>query len=112
MTEVSKFRSAVSKMGGRSNRRQFLAGASALGVAAVAAPRIVRAAGGEVTVLNWQGYGTDEAWSVDAFHKATGNTVKHDYYNSESEMITKMRTNPGGYDVVLTNCAWNSLASK
>jgi spermidine/putrescine transport system substrate-binding protein len=113
MTEVSKFRSGTVKALGRSNRRQFLAGATALGVGAtiLGAPRIARAAG-DVKVLNWQGYGTDEAWSVDAFHKATGNTVTHDYYNSESEMITKMRTNPGGYDVVVTNCAWNSIASK
>ncbi|HVM84555.1 MAG TPA: extracellular solute-binding protein [Candidatus Binatia bacterium] len=108
MTEISKFRP---KALGRSNRRQFLAGATALGVGAtvLGAPRIARAAG-DVKVLNWQGYGTDEAWAVDAFHKATGNTVTHDYYNSESEMITKLRTNPGGYDVVLTNCAWNGLA--
>jgi len=114
MTEISKFRPLNSTIGGRSNRRQFLAGATALGVGAtvLGAPRIARAAGGDVKVLNWQGYGTDEAWSVDAFHKATGNTVTHDYYNSESEMITKMRTNPGGYDVVVTNCAWNSIASK
>ena len=26
--------------------------------------------------------------------------MAHDYYNSEPEMITKLRTNPGGYDVV------------
>src|SRR5262245_61399566 len=96
-----------------STRRQFLAGASALGVgaAALGAPRIARAAG-DVKVLNWQGYGTDEAWAVAAFQKATGNNVVHDYYNSESEMITKLRTSPGAYDVVLTNCAWNGLASK
>ena len=25
------------------------------------------AAAGTITVLNWQGYGTDEAWSVKAF---------------------------------------------
>jgi spermidine/putrescine transport system substrate-binding protein len=107
MTEDSKRRPAF----GRSNRRDFLTGATALGVGAavLGAPRIVRAAG-DVKVLNWQGYGTDEKWSIDEFSKATGNTVTHDYYNSESEMITKLRTNPGGYDVVLTNCAWNGLA--
>src|SRR5581483_11078207 len=107
MTENSKRRPAF----GRSNRREFLAGATALGVgtAILGAPRIARAAG-DVKVLNWQGYGTDEKWSIDEFSKATGNTVTHDYYNSESEMITKLRTNPGGYDVVLTNCAWNGLA--
>jgi spermidine/putrescine transport system substrate-binding protein len=98
---------------GAGTRRQFLAGAGALGIgaAALGAPRIARAAG-EVKVLNWQGYGTDEAWAVAAFQKATGNNVVHDYYTSEPEMITKLRTNPGAYDVVLTNCAWNGLASK
>ena len=109
MTENSKRRPAF----GRSNRREFLAGATALGVGAavLGAPRIARA-GGDVKVLNWQGYGTDEKWSLDEFNKATGNTVTHDYYNSESEMITKLRTNPGGYDVVLTNCAWNGSRAK
>lgn len=96
---------------GRTNRRTFLAGATALGASAVilGAPRISRAAG-EVKVLNWQGYGTDTKWAVEAFQKATGNTVVHDYYTSEPEMLTKLRTNPGGYDVVLTNCAWNGVA--
>jgi len=109
MTEISKFR-----LLGRSNRRQFLAGATALGVGAtvLGAPRIVRAAGGDVKVLNWQGYGTDFAPGLEAFQKASGFSVTHDYYTSEPEMMTKLRTNPGGYDVVLTNCVWNNLASK
>lgn len=29
----------------------------------------------------------------------------HDYFSSEPEMITKLRTNPGAYDVVLCNSA-------
>jgi spermidine/putrescine transport system substrate-binding protein len=109
MTEDSKRRPGF----GRSNRRGFLAGATALGVGAavLGAPRIARAAG-DVKVLNWQGYGTDFAPGLDAFKKATGNNVVHDYYTSEPEMMTKLRTNPGGYDVVLTNCVWNNLASK
>jgi spermidine/putrescine transport system substrate-binding protein len=89
-------------------------GAGALGVGAatglLAAPRIVRAEG-KITVLNWQGYGTDEKWAVENFKKATGIEVVHDYFNSEPEMITKLRTNPGAYDVVLTNSAWNGVAS-
>jgi spermidine/putrescine transport system substrate-binding protein len=110
MNQVSKQRSSGLAT---SSRRQFLAGASALGIGAatLGAPHVARAAG-EVKVLNWQGYGTDEDWAVAAFQKATGNSVVHDYYNSESEMITKLRTSPGAYDVVLTNCAWNGLASK
>ena len=78
---------------------------------ALGAPRILRAQGGKITVLNWQGYGTDEAWALEAFNKATGIEVVHDYFNSEPEMITKLRTNPGAYDVVLTNSAWNGVAS-
>jgi spermidine/putrescine transport system substrate-binding protein len=110
MTKDSKLRP---RSFGRSNRRTFLAGATALGAGAaiLGAPRIARAAG-DVKVLNWQGYGTDEKWATDAFQKATGNNVVHDYYTSEPEMITKLRTNPGGYDVVLTNCAWNGVAQQ
>ncbi|HEX9448505.1 MAG TPA: extracellular solute-binding protein [Dongiaceae bacterium] len=98
--------------GGRITRRRFVAGSAAVGLATIAAPRIVRADGGKITVLNWQGYGTDEAWALEAFKKKTGIEVVHDYFNSEPEMVTKLRTNPGAYDVVLTNCAWNGVASK
>jgi len=96
---------------GRTSRRRLLQTAAGLAVVAVTgAPRILRAAG-SLQVLNWQGYGTDEAWALAHFEKATGIKVVHDYFNSEPEMITKLRTNPGAYDVVLTNCAWNGVAS-
>ena len=61
------------------------------------------AAEGELKVLNWQGYGTDEKWALDIFEKKTGLKVVHDYFNSEQEMLTKLRTSPGTYDVVLMN---------
>jgi spermidine/putrescine transport system substrate-binding protein len=54
-------------------------------------------------VLNWQGYGTDEKWALEMFEKSTGIKVVHDYFNSEQEMLTKLRTSPGTYDVVLCN---------
>lgn len=61
----------------------------------------------ELRVLNWQGYGTDEAWAVEAFEQAhQGTDVVHDYFNSEQEMLTKLRTNPGYYDVVLMNSSY------
>jgi spermidine/putrescine transport system substrate-binding protein len=60
-------------------------------------------AAGEIKVLNWQGYGTDEKWALDMFEKKTGIKVVHDYFNSEQEMLTKLRTSPGVYDVVLMN---------
>lgn len=73
-------------------------------VALVASASLAAAA--EIRVLNWQGYGTDEAFAIDAFQAKTGNKVVHDYFTSEQEMLTKLRTNPGAYDVVLVNSAF------
>jgi spermidine/putrescine transport system substrate-binding protein len=64
----------------------------------------------EIRVLNWQGYGTDAEWATKAFTEATGNTVVHEYFTSEQEMLTKLRTNPGAYDVVLINSAFTGQA--
>jgi spermidine/putrescine transport system substrate-binding protein len=65
----------------------------------------------KITVLNWHGYGTDEAWALKKFTEKTGIEVVHDYFSSEAEMLTKMRTNPGVYDVVLINSARNQQAA-
>ncbi len=65
----------------------------------------------ELHVLNWQGYGTDEPWAMEAFEAATGVTVVHDYFNSEQEMLTKLRTSPGAYDVILINSAFTQQAA-
>ncbi len=65
----------------------------------------------DLHVLNWKGYGADEPWAVAAFQKATGNTVVNDFFNSEQEMLTKLRTNPGLYDVVMINAAFNDQAT-
>eukprot|EP01035_Chromulina_nebulosa_P061666 gene61666-84340_t len=64
----------------------------------------------DLHVLNWKGYGADEPWAVAAFEKATGNKVINDFFNSEQEMLTKLRTNPGLYDVVMINAAFNDQA--
>ena len=64
-----------------------------------------------ITVLNWQGYGTDEVWALKLFTQKTGIEVKHDYFNSEEEMLTKLRTNRGVYDVVLVNSARTTQAA-
>ena len=64
----------------------------------------------EIRILNWQGYGTDLDWAVAAFTENTGHTVVHEYFNSEQEMLTKLRTNPGAYDVVLINAAFTPQA--
>lgn len=77
----------------------------AAGATTALASRRARGAAREITVLNWKGYGTDEAFAVKEFAARTGITVKHDYFNSEPEMLTKLQTNPGAYDVVLINSA-------
>ena len=92
-------------------RRQTMAlfGSAALSAGAFAPRRAL--AGTKITVLNWQGYGTDEKWALEKFTADTGIEVVHDYYNAEAEMITKMATNPGAYDVVVINSARISQAS-
>ena len=65
----------------------------------------------ELRVLNWQGYGTDEAFAVEMFEQQTGVKVVHDNFNSEQEMLTKLRTSPGAYDVVLINSAFTCQAA-
>ena len=64
----------------------------------------------EIRVLNWQGYGTDLDWAIAAFTEKTGHTVVHEYFTSEQEMLTKLRTNPGAYDVVMVNSAFTAQA--
>ena len=93
------------------SRRGF-ASALGLSVSAVSSwPRRASAAAAKaITVLNWQGYGTDLVAGLRQFKAATGIDVRHDYYNSEPEMLTKIRTNPGAYDVVLINSARDAQA--
>ena len=94
------------------DRRRFnqALGAGLSGVALAGFPSLARAADKTITVLNWQGYGTDVPFGLKSFKDATGIDVKHDYYNSEPEMLTKLRTNPGAYDVVLVNSARDGQA--
>ena len=66
----------------------------------------------EVRVMNWQGYGTDEPWALELFEAKTGYKVVHDNFNSEQEMLTKLRTSPGAYDVVLINSAFTGQAAE
>jgi len=86
--------------------------ATGLGLAAGLALTAGQASAAEIRVLNWQGYGTDEAWALEAFTAESGVAVVHDYFNSEQEMLTKLRTNPGAYDVVLINSAFTRQAAE
>jgi spermidine/putrescine transport system substrate-binding protein len=60
----------------------------------------------QLHVLNWQGYGSDEPWAIEQFEQMYNVQVVHDYFNSEDELLTKLRTSPGTYDVVLPNIAY------
>jgi spermidine/putrescine transport system substrate-binding protein len=88
-----------------------MTGIPKLALLAAAAMIAQQAAAAEVHVLNWKGYGADEPWAVAAFETATGNKVVNDFFNSEQEMLTKLRTNPGLYDVVMINAAFNDQAT-
>ena len=85
---------------------------STLGAAALALSAGAAHAAGELRVLNWQGYGTDEEWATAIFEERTGVKVVHDNFNSEQEMLTKLRTSPGAYDVVLINSAFTCDAAR
>jgi spermidine/putrescine transport system substrate-binding protein len=105
-----------SVMGGEMSRRRLNLGLLSLTLSAAAAalagrPAPARASG-ELHVLNWQGYGTDEAWALQIFEGRNAVKVVHDYFNSEQEMLTKLRTNPGVYDVVLINSSYTQQAAK
>ncbi|MCC6470333.1 MAG: extracellular solute-binding protein [Alphaproteobacteria bacterium] len=60
----------------------------------------------ELHVLNWKGWGTDETFAIESFKSATGAKLVHDYITSYPEVFTKLRTNPGYYDVVILNAAF------
>ena len=94
----------------RMARRPLIA-ALALG-AAIVGPGGVAYAEGTVRVLNWQGYGTDEPWAMQLFEERTGIEVENDYFTSEQEMLTKLRTSPGIYDVVLVNSSFTGDAAR
>ena len=66
----------------------------------------------ELRVLNWNGYGTDEKFAIQKFKEMTGVTVVHDYFTSNQEMLTKLRTSPGVYDVVLVQSPYLPAAGE
>jgi spermidine/putrescine transport system substrate-binding protein len=85
--------------------------ALAAAVALVASAPAARAAEGELHVLNWEGWGTNQPFAMEAFEKQTGVKVVHDYLTSFPEMFTKLRTNPGVYDIVVMNTAYTLQAA-
>src|SRR3546814_17635573 len=84
----------------------------ALAAALTVGPIIGAAAAEELHVLNWQGYGTDETWALELFEERTGVEVVHDYFNSEQEILTKLRNSPGPHEVVLIHHTFTEQAAK
>ena len=65
---------------------------------------------GPLHIINWQGYGSDEPWALEMFKEKYGVEIIHDYYNSNEELLTKLRTSPGTYDAVLIGNTWGTTA--
>ena len=63
--------------------------------------------GQELVVTNWNDYGSDIPWAVEAFEEATGATVTHQYFTSEEELLSLLRQGGvGQVDVALPNLAY------
>lgn len=95
-------------------RRRFftriIAGLGALALGGAAVSGEAWAADKELRVLNWQGWGSDQPFALADFEAATGYKVVHDYITSFPEMFTKLRTNPGTYDVIVLNTSYTMAA--
>ena len=76
-------------------RRGLASLVMAVGLAFGAAPSWAE----EIRVLNWQGYGTDEAWSLELFKEKTGIDVVHDL-DLEKMIATAQRSALGGAALV------------
>ncbi len=90
--------------------KRYMTSLATAALTALAVTAASSASAAEIRVLNWKGYGTDADFAVKAFEEKTGHKVRHDYFNSEQEMLTKLRTNPGAYDVVMINAAYTDQA--
>ncbi len=71
---------------------------------------VPEALAGPLHIINWQGYGSDEPWALEMFKEKYGVEIIHDYYNSNEELLTKLRTSPGTYDGVLIGNTWGTTA--
>jgi spermidine/putrescine transport system substrate-binding protein len=84
-----------------------------LGVAAIAVGTMGTPsfASDHLTVLNWKGWGTDAPFAIAKSKEISGNEAVHDYISSFAESFTKLRTNPGAYDLMDLNVAFTKQAA-
>jgi spermidine/putrescine transport system substrate-binding protein len=78
----------------------------------VALQGLAGATAAEIRVINWKGWGTDEAQALKQFEERTGHKIVHDYISSYPEAFARLRTNPGYYDLVILNAAFVGQAVK
>src|SRR5262245_58707311 len=64
-----------------------------------------------LNVLNWKDWGTDASWALEKFEGPSNVKVTHDYFSSFAEAFTKLRTNPGHYDMLDLNVAFTKQAA-
>jgi spermidine/putrescine-binding protein len=61
-------------------------------------------AGETLTVMNWQGYGSDSEWATTRFEELTGAKVEHVYRNSDADGLNILQNGGlGTVDVALVN---------
>ena len=87
---------------------KWILGAAIASMTVMATPAFAE---GQLTVLNWKAWGTDEAWALAKFKEQSDVKVVHDYISSFAESFAKLRTNPGAYDVIDFNVAFTKQAA-
>lgn len=60
--------------------------------------------GGSLSILTWDGY--DEPEWLEEFEQETGISVKATNVGSPAEMFSKVKANPGQFDIVLATAGW------
>jgi spermidine/putrescine transport system substrate-binding protein len=67
--------------------------------------------GRSLVVSNWNDYGTDISWAVEAYEEQTGAQLVHQYFNSPEELLTTLRSGGvGEIGVAMINVAFMAEA--
>src|SRR5919108_322309 len=60
-----------------------------------------------LVVANWKNYGSDIPWALKQFKEQSGATVVHQYFNSEQQLLSMLKSGGvGKIDVALPNLAY------
>jgi len=119
MRRAERALEALEANGGLS-RRDILRRGAVVGAGAVVGPGLLAACGGddddgngggggggssdELNILTWEGY-HQEPW-LQEFTKDTGIKVNATNVGSPAEMFSKVKANPGQFDIILNTSGW------